>query len=65
MLDPLLESLPGSIGTLALATIVISVLGAAMAKTADRLANRTGWGEAVVGGVFLAGATSLPTLRQR
>lgn len=31
-----------------------------MSGVADRLADRTGWGEALMGGLFLAGATSLP-----
>lgn len=62
MLEALLQGLPGSMATFAVATAVICVLGFAMATTADRLADRTGWGEAVVGGIFLAGATSLPDL---
>src|SRR5690606_23663181 len=39
---------------------VITVSGVYMSDVADRLADRTGWGEAMMGGLFLAAATSLP-----
>ena len=60
MVDALFQSLPWSIGVFAAATLAILGLGTALSSTADRLADRTGWGEAVVGSIFLAGATSLP-----
>lgn len=42
------------------ATLAIGFAGTRLARTADRLADRTGLGEAVVGVLLLAGATSLP-----
>lgn len=42
------------------ATIVIAVAGTRLAKTADQLADLTGWGEALFGAIFLGGTTSLP-----
>jgi cation:H+ antiporter len=39
---------------------VIAVSGSRLSALADRLADRTGLGEAVVGGLFLGVATSLP-----
>ena len=42
------------------AAAVISVAGTFMAETADRLADRTGIGEALFGGVLLGGSTSIP-----
>lgn len=47
-------------GVFALATLLIGVSGTRLAGLADRLADRTGLGEAVVGGVFLGVSTSLP-----
>lgn len=44
----------------AAAAAAIAVTGVFMSMTADLLADRTGWGEALMGGLFLAGATSLP-----
>jgi len=43
-----------------IATFTIAIVGTKMTKTADRLADRTGLGEAVVGALFLGGSTSLP-----
>lgn len=60
MLDSVFASLALAIGVFALAGLVILVAGVFMSITADRLADRTGWGEAIVGAIFLAGATSLP-----
>ena len=37
---------------------VIGLVGTRMCKVADQLAEATGWGEAVVGDVFLGGSTS-------
>jgi len=42
------------------ATAVIGISGTRLAGLADRLADRTGLGEAVVGGVLLGVSTSLP-----
>jgi cation:H+ antiporter len=42
------------------ATLAIGFAGTRLARTADRLADRTGLGEAFVGVLLLAGATSLP-----
>lgn len=39
--------------------LVIGVAGVAMARLADRLADKTGLGEAMVGGIFLGASTSL------
>lgn len=39
--------------------IAIALLGTRMAKISDRLADRTGMGEAIIGAVFLGGSTSL------
>lgn len=43
----------------AAATLVIAGAGVALSATADRLADRTGLGEAVMGAVFLGASTSL------
>ena len=44
------------------ATVVIGFAGTRMARIADRIADRTGLGEAVTGGVFLGLITALPGL---
>lgn len=54
------ESLGVSIGVFAAATLVIIVAGTYLARFADELADRTGLGEALIGTLLLAGATSLP-----
>lgn len=54
------NSLTIGIGTFIVAAFVIAVVGTKMTRIADRLADRTGWGEAVVGAVLLGGSTSLP-----
>lgn len=59
-LESLFGSLPFSVGVFVGAAFAIALAGVAMSATADRLADRTGWGEAIVGAVFLAAATSLP-----
>lgn len=43
-----------------IATVVIAIAGTFMSLVADRLADRTGLGEAMIGVFLLAGATSLP-----
>ncbi|WP_036488427.1 sodium:calcium antiporter [Myxosarcina sp. GI1] len=54
------DSLTISIGTFIVAAFVIAIVGIKMTKVADRLADKTGLGEAVVGALFLGGSTSLP-----
>nr|WP_088648673.1 sodium:calcium antiporter [Marinibacterium profundimaris] len=49
----------GVAGCFAAATLVILILGTRLTDVADRLADRTGLGEALVGGVLLGVATSL------
>jgi cation:H+ antiporter len=48
------------IGVFALAATVIAVLGVRLSNRADRFADRSGLGEAVIGAVILGGMTSLP-----
>ncbi|MEQ8921936.1 MAG: sodium:calcium antiporter, partial [Roseovarius sp.] len=52
-------SLPLVFGAFALAALVVLVLGTKMAGLADRIADTTGLGEAVTGGLLLGAATSL------
>ncbi len=54
-----IESLPVIISVFLMAVLVIAIAGTKMAKVADRLADATGLGEAVVGALFLGGSTSL------
>lgn len=54
------DSLLASWLTFALAAVVIAVTGVYISRLADLLADRTGWGEAMMGGLLLAGVTSLP-----
>jgi cation:H+ antiporter len=42
------------------AALMITLAGTRIAETADRLADRTGIGEALFGGVLLGGSTSIP-----
>jgi len=42
------------------ATLVIAVAGTKLTRTADQMADLTGWGEALFGAIFLGGTTSLP-----
>ncbi|WP_321396814.1 hypothetical protein [Emcibacter sp.] len=49
-----------SIAAFILAALVIGLAGTRMAGVADRLADRTGIGEALFGGVLLGGSTSIP-----
>ena len=52
-------SMPLVFGAFALAALVVLVLGTKMAGLADRIADSTGLGEAVTGGLLLGAATSL------
>lgn len=56
----MVESLTINLGLFAVAAFVIGIVGTRLAKVADRLADKTGWGEAIVGAIFLGGSTSLP-----
>lgn len=60
MFDPGTWSLPMSIGAFCIAALVIGYIGAKMAGLADRLADSTGMGEALMGALFLGASTSLP-----
>ena len=55
-------SLPGAIAVVVVAAAVIMVAGPRMVRTADRLADVTGLGEAFVGAVLLGASTSLPDI---
>jgi cation:H+ antiporter len=43
-----------------ISTLVIATAGTKLTRTADQLADLTGWGEALFGGIILGGTTSLP-----
>ncbi len=60
MVSGLLESPAASAAVFIVAATIITVCGIRLSILADRLADRTGWGEALLGGLFLAGVTSLP-----
>ena len=55
------NSLTISIGIFLIAAFIIAVVGAKMTKIADRLADKTGLGEAVVGAFLLFILTSVQT----
>ena len=55
-------SLPAALLAVAGATAVIAIVGPRLARVADRLADRTGLGEAVAGALLLGAATSLAAL---
>lgn len=44
------------------AGVLVAIAGARLVRIADRLADRTGWGEAMFGAVFIGATTSLPGL---
>ena len=56
----MIDALPGSIAVFIGAAAVITLCGIRLSDYADRLADKTGWGEALMGGLFLAGVTSVP-----
>lgn len=60
MIISLVDSLGASLMVFAASAAAITIAGIFMSATADHLADRTGWGEALMGGLFLAAATSLP-----
>lgn len=53
------ESLTANIIVFVIAAAIVGVVGSRMARVTDLIADKTGWGEAVVGAVFLGGSTSL------
>jgi cation:H+ antiporter len=53
-------SLTLAVSVFLISAVVIAVFGSMMTRIADRLADLTGLGEAIVGAVFLGGSTSLP-----
>ena len=56
----MLSGVPAAAAGFLLASAVIAVLGSRLTARADRLADRTGLGEALVGAVLLGAVTSLP-----
>ncbi|MEO0408256.1 MAG: sodium:calcium antiporter [Cyanobacteria bacterium P01_A01_bin.135] len=60
MLNTVTTSLPLSITCFIVAAIAIALAGIRLTRVADKLADKTGWGEALVGAIFLGGSTSLP-----
>ncbi|MBV0912915.1 sodium:calcium antiporter [Anianabacter salinae] len=52
-------STPALVAAFAAAALVVLILGTRMTGLADRIADRTGLGEALVGGVLLGASTSL------
>ena len=55
----MIQSLPVSVALFVVAAVIIASVGIKMSQVSDRLADRTGLGEAVMGAVFLGGSTSL------
>lgn len=60
MLQPLLSSLPAAVGIFLLAAATIGIAGTRLSGLCDRIADRTGLGEAFIGAVVLGAVTSLP-----
>lgn len=59
-LDFLTLSLPLAIGIFIACALIIGTAGTYLAGVADRLADRTGLGEAIAGAILLGATTSLP-----
>jgi cation:H+ antiporter len=55
-------SLAIAVGAFGVATVVIALAGTRLARVVDRLADRTGLGEAIAGALLLGSATSLAGL---
>jgi cation:H+ antiporter len=51
--------LSNNIFIFAICSLVVAIGGTRLTRVADRLADLTGWGEAMVGAIFLGGVTSL------
>ncbi len=60
MIDADLLSLPATLSIFAVSTLVIALVGSRLTRTADRLADLTGMGEAVFGAALLGASTSFP-----
>ena len=56
----MLDSLTFHVAVFVIAAVIITVAGAYLSRFADELADKTGLGEALIGTLLLAGATSLP-----
>lgn len=61
-IQPDLISLSISVGLFLSAAVVIAIVGTQISAVADRLADKTGLGEALMGALFLGGSTSLAGL---
>ncbi len=55
----MMNSVLSNAAVFAATAAVIAFVGTKMARVSDRLADKTGWGEALVGALFLGGSTSL------
>jgi cation:H+ antiporter len=53
-------SVPFLTGVFIVAGAIIAIFGSMMTRIADRLADATGLGEALMGAIFLGGSTSIP-----
>lgn len=53
-------TLPWALAAFAISAVAIAITGTTLSGTADRIADRTGLGEAVTGAILLGAATSLP-----
>jgi len=62
VIDPAQLGPGAAIGILLIAAVTIIVGGSRFTYVADRLADITGWGEALFGGVLVGATTSLPGL---
>ncbi|GAB4368573.1 MAG: cation transporter [Kiloniellaceae bacterium] len=58
-MDLVAQPLWAAFAVFAVTVVVIAAAGTVMAHVADRLADRTGFGEAITGGVLLGASTSL------
>ncbi|MDB9524718.1 sodium:calcium antiporter [Oscillatoria sp. CS-180] len=56
----MVDSLALNVGLFIVAAVAIAFFGIRITKIADRLADKTGLGEAIVGALFLGAVTSLP-----
>src|SRR5690606_36506224 len=59
VMDLVAQPLWVAVTVFAVTAAVIAAAGTVMAQVADRLADRTGFGEAITGGVLLGASTSL------
>lgn len=54
------DSFVSSLAVFGIAAIIIGILGTQLTQVADKIADASGWGEAIVGAIVLGGSTSLP-----